>query len=299
MFFKDLCFEVMNFIYHNIATNVGLAIIIYVLFARLIFIPFSLKRGYNKARATHNKRKLNELRSEFLALPEEDRANEEIKQVYKEREKALKKKKNSFVVGIIVFIARLTIIIMTTSVITNFDKLIHPAPEAYRFLGFELNTVPGWSLGLIFPIATTLVLVIPSFISTIKNIKNKKANDALKTKEELEEEARVLKEMGIKENKVPWGLLLQVFIAGLTFWLFVDRTLMITLFWGSYYMVGILEGKVIDFVFSKISKQLFERKRKKSATQVGGDQKCAFALWTRQVFGNLRQQSKDCSSGCE
>ena len=263
-----LCSEAMNFIYHNIVSNVGLSIILYALFVQILFIPFSLKKGFDKAKAEEIKRKREELKAEFMALSEEERANENIKEEYKARDEAIKKEKGSAKVGCLVACLKLFVVLATTPVVRYFDHYISASPEAYNFLGLDLSAGgPGFSLtpAVIIPIITTLVLTIPGIISTQKNLRARKEEQALKTKEELEEEARMLKEMGVKENKIPIGLIVQGLFALLYFYTFSRVALTVSLFWGSYYAIGYLTRGLINIVFTKTNLQLRKEQRKECA----------------------------------
>ena len=256
-----LCSVVMNFIYHNIVSDVGASIIIYALFAHFLLLPFSLKDGFDKFNSLKVKRKVEKLKEEFSALTEEEQANEDIKKEFREREKAIKKKLGSMKTTCLVLVLRLFVLIATTPVVSDFSRYVNASPEAYKFLGLDLTTVPGISFtpALLIPLFTAVLLVAPGIMSVMKNIKADKLIQAQKSKEELEEEARLLKEMGVKENKIPPILIVQCLLGVFYFYLFSRIALTVSLFWGSYYALGFIVKGVINSVFAKISVQLHKK----------------------------------------
>lgn len=259
-----LCSVVMSFIYNHIVSNVGVAIILYALFVHVLFIPFSIKKGFNRLNAGKVKQQRAELRKEFLSLPHVDQANEDVKKAFAKRDKAIKKKAGSAKVGCLITILKWFAIIATTPVVSNFDYYVKASPEAHKFLGLDLSAgAPGmrFTPAVLIPLFVTIILTAPGIIGVLKNIRDQKLVQAQKSKEELEEEVRLLKEMGVKEKKIPTTLVVQCVFAVLYFYLFSRLTLTVSLFWGSYYLLDIVVKGVINSVFAKISVQLHKKQR--------------------------------------
>lgn len=252
-----LCSQVLNFIYHDIVSNVGLSIILYTVFAYLLLSPFSIKKIFDRIKARKVYKEIEELKAKYLVLPEEERKKEEVIARYKEEEKEIRKGKSSKGIGCLMIILRLFVVLASTPVIRYFGDFVKPSPESYMFLGFDLSSPPpGYSLQptLIFPILTSLILVIPGYISTWKNLKERKEIQAKKTEQELEEEARMLKEMGVKESKIPWAWIFQIGFTWLYFHSFSHIDLTVSFFWGAYYAIGLCTRGLINFVFTKVNK---------------------------------------------
>ena len=250
-----VCSKVMNFIYHNIAHNVGLSIILYALFAYLLLSPFSIKQLFDRRKNKKVAKKIEELKQDFLSLPEEERNNEEMIAKFKEKENELKKGRSSRKVGCFLAILRFLIVLASTPVVRYFDQFVaETTPESYIFLGFDLSSSgPGYTLNynLIIPIITVLILAVPGYISTWKNLKERKEVNAKKTKEELEEEARMLKEMGIKEGKIQWAWVIQIFFTWVYFNSFSRVSLAVSFFWGVYYLIGFGVRRLFNYVIAK------------------------------------------------
>ena len=275
----DLCFTVMRFIYDNISPNVGVAIILYALFVHALFIPFSIKSYVDKKRNAKAADEIKSLKNEFAQLSEEDRANAATVEEFKERERKLKKKRVSIAESCSIAILRMFILVATTPVVIRFEELYNnyliekdvlkvgdSIALNHNFLGFDLNAPgPGFtlSLTLIFPLITTLVLSAPGFISTIRNMRDRAAAQAAKTPEELAEEKRMLTEMGIKDNKIPWGIIIQSTFTLLYFWSFSKLALTASLFWGAYYIINFGVKGVLNYVSVKIAQQLRKRQGEK------------------------------------
>jgi membrane protein insertase Oxa1/YidC/SpoIIIJ len=253
-----VCSKVMNFIYHNIAHNVGLSIILYALFAYLLLSPFSIKKILDGRKNRKIDKKIEELKQKYLSLPEEERAKEEVLAKYKEEEDGIKKGRSSKKVGCLMIFLRLFVVLASTPVVRFFEHFVTDVtPESYMFLGFDLSSSgPGYSfnINLLIPLFTVIVLVVPGYISTWRNLKERKEAKAKKTKEELEEEERMLKEMGIKEGKIPWAWILQIFFTWLYFNSFIKVSLSISFFWGVYYLIGFGIRGLFNYVSAKTTK---------------------------------------------
>lgn len=261
----DLCFTVMRFIYNNISSNVGLAIIFYALFVHALFIPFSVKSCIDRKRNGRAADEIKKLKTEFANLPEEERNKESVRADFKERERQLKKKKVSLAESCFVILLRMFVLLATTPVVIHLgDFFGSEVVLNYNFLGFDLSAPPpGFSLqpSLVFPIITTMVLAIPGFVSTIKNMRDRAAIQAAKTPEELAEEAKMLQEMGIKDNKIPWGIIIQFGFTLFYFWSFSQIALTASLFWGAYYIMNFMIKGIFNHAFVKIAQQLRKRPR--------------------------------------
>ena len=246
---------VTNFIYHNICSNVGVSIILYSLFAHFLLSPFSLKKFFDRRRSRKAKEKEEKLKSEFFSLPEEERNKEEVKEKFKEEYDKIKKGKSSRQVGCLVMILRFFVVMASTPVIHYFEYYVNPTPESYMFLGFDLSSPgPGFTLHInaIIPVITCLILLIPGYISTWKNLKDREIAKANKSEEEKEEEARMLKEMGIKEgSKFSLAWVMQIVFTFIYFKTFLKLNLTVSLFWGVYYLFGIGIRRLLNFVFTK------------------------------------------------
>lgn len=257
-----LCALVMNFIYNHIASNVGLSIIIYALFVHFLFLPFSIKDGFDKINREKIRQKREELKREFDALPEEDRANEDIKKEFRKRESALRKKTTSLKTTCLILVLRLFALVAATPVVNDFGHYVKASDGSYRFFCFDLRAeAPGISFTpeVLLPLFVALVISVPGIIRVIKNLRADKLVQAQKSKEELEEEARLLKEMGIKEKKIPTALIVQCLLGVLYFYLFSRFTPAVSLFWGSYYVLDFVVKGAINSVFAKISVQLHKK----------------------------------------
>ena len=252
-----VCSKVINFIFHYITTNVGIAIILYALFAYLLLSPFAIKRIMDERKNRKVTKQLAELKQKYLGLPEEERTKEATVEQYKQEEETIKKQLSSKKIGCLLIFLRLFVVLASTPVVTYLTHYVPDVtPESFMFLGFNLNDMgPGYSLekNIIIPLFTCLLLIIPGYISTWKNTQERKKIQAQKTKEELEEEARMLKEMGIKEGKIPWPWILQIFFTWLYLNSFLKIKLIISFFWGVYYLIGFGTRRLFNFVFTKIN----------------------------------------------
>lgn len=267
----DLCFIVMRFIYDNISSNVGVAVMLYALFIHVLFIPFSIKSRIDKKRNGKASNELKQLWEEFSELPEDVRSQETVRTEFKEKEQKLKKKRVSFAESCLVIIIRMFALLAATPVIAKFESLYEERIGSeivlnYNFLGLDLSAAaPGYSLHptVILPLITTIILAVPGFITTIKNMRDRKIAQAAKSPEQLEEEAKMLKEMGIKDTKIPWGIIIQLGFAWFYFNSFSKLALTVSLFWGTYYLINFVIREVISYVFVKIAQQLRKKQRKK------------------------------------
>ncbi len=251
------CSEVLNFIYHEIAPNVGVSIILYAIFSYFLLSPFSIKGVWDKIKARKVRTKMQELKARFMELPEEERKNEEVLEKFKAEEREIKKGKSSRGMGCLMIILKIFVLLASTPVIHYFDHFIGPSSDSWMFLGLDLRAPgPGYSLQptLIVPFLTVLILVLPGYISTWKNLKERKAIQATKTKEQLEEEAKMLAEMGVKENKIPWAWIIQIFFTFVYFHSFTNIAVITSFFWGVYYAFGFGARRLIDFVITKAVK---------------------------------------------
>ena len=259
-----LCSVVMNFIYQNIFSNVGISIIIYALFVHFLFLPFSIKDGFDKINRENIKQKREELRKEFDSLSDEEKANEDIKKEFNKRDRALRKKVSSLKKTCLILVLRLLALVATTPVVNDFGHYVNASPESYKFLGLDLRAgAPGISFtpGVILPLFVALLISGPGIIKVLKNMRADKLLQMQKSKEEREEEARLLKEMGVKEKKIPTILIIQCLFTVFYFYLFSRLALATSLFWGSYYVLDFVVKGVIDSVFAKISVQLYKKQR--------------------------------------
>lgn len=249
-----LCSKVMNFIY-SIVPNVGVSVILYAFFSHILFIPFSIKKGIDEKKDKKVNGEILLLTEEFNGLPQEEREKEEVKEEFRKRKKEIQKKKSSTGVGCLVMMLRIFVLLAAMPVISHMDHFVGPSPESYNFLGFNLLEIPGYNLtlSLIFPIITTLILVIPGLISTKMNIEEQKALREKKSKEEREEEEKLLKEMGMKDNKIPLGYIVQLVFGVLYFHTFSHINLALSLYWSVYYLIGFGLRRVIEFGLSKSS----------------------------------------------
>lgn len=256
-----LCSSVMCFIY-GVIPNVGWAIIVYALFSHFLFLPFTIRNGIDRRKAELIQKRLKILKTEFDALPEEEREKEEVKEEYKNKEKEIKKKKGSTGLGCLIAILRLMVLIGATSAIgfmnySNSACFVDPASGAYNFLGLDLLSTPSMDFlpSFIIPIFTTFILSFSGIMSTRKNLKEKKLLDAQKSEEEREEEKKLLEEMGIKERKFPTPYIVQIIFSLLYFYTFSRLKLAMTLYWAAYYALGLIINKAIGTLVKKFYKE--------------------------------------------
>jgi len=256
------CSQVMNFIY-NIAPNAAAAIILYAIFSHFIFLPFTIKNGIDRIKGKEKSEKLQELKMKFRSLTEEERKNEVIVAEYKRKEAEIKGKSVKGL-GCLVIALKIFILLATMPVISLMDQpgapfYVDPAiGNPYNFLGLNLLHVPlgedGFHLtwAILIPFFTALVLSASGFMSTRNNLKAHKELEKTKTPEEIAEEKELLKEMGIKDNKVPIGYIINGIFFVVYFFMFLRMKLSIALYWGVYYTAGIVISQLVDLVIRKI-----------------------------------------------
>ena len=212
----------------------------------------------DRKKSAKKKEKLQALRNEFFSLPEEDRNKEDVKSEYQTREREIKGK-GSTGLGCFIILLRMFVLIAAMPIISLMDApgapfFVEATNGAYSFMGFDLLYTPWgesglqWTWSLILPLFATAIISIPSFLSTAKNLKMQKEMRDQKTKEEREEEEKMLKEMGIKENRIPVGYIIQLAFSVLYFYTFSHLKLSLTLFWCVYHTTGIAVNKLIDLI---------------------------------------------------
>lgn len=260
-----LCSTVMNFLY-TIVPSVGWAIVLYAVFSHALLFPFSLKNGLDRRNSAKKAEKLQALKQEFSSLSDEERSRDDVKRQYQVKEKEIKGK-NSFGLGCLVILLRMFVLIAAMPIISLMDTpgapfFVENVNGAYNFMGINLLYTP-WSenglqltWALLFPIFAAAIISIPSLLSTRKNLRAQKELREQKTKEEREEEEKLLKEMGLKENKIPVGYIIQCVFAVLYFYTFSHLKISLTLFWCAYYTMGIAVNKLIDVVIARVANNI-------------------------------------------
>lgn len=253
-----LCAKVMNFIYTYITPSVWGSIVMYALFSHLLFLPFTIKNGIDKRKDGKVQEKVSLLQKEFMNLPEEEREKEEVKEEYRKRKKEIMKGKSSTGLGCLLIIVRLFLLISAMPVISlmhipGAPFYVEAVGNAYNFLGFNLLEVPGLKLtpSIIFPLITAGILSFSGFLSTKRNLDTQKKINESKTKEEREEEKRLLAEMGVKQNKIPVGYIIQGVLTVMYFYTFSNISLSLSLYWIVYYSAGFGIGRLVDLIITK------------------------------------------------